>query len=125
MEELYEGAACSLPGLGVLACESLQLAELSLMNLSLNLSSSLGMTGYHANVFGMNPLFETPVAFVNLNTSREKCLLIVQYFCPFNYCRSSYCVHLRCFLLSELKCAALLQQTLQYPFSVATRAVSL
>lgn len=125
MEELSEGATCSLPGLGVLAYESLQVAELSLINLPLNLSSSLGMAGYHANVFGMNPFFETPLVFVNLNTLREKCLLIVQYFCPFNYCRSSCCVHLQCFLLCKLKRAALLQQTLQHPFSIAARAVNL
>lgn len=37
VEEQYEGTACSLLGLGVLACESLQLAELSLINLPLNL----------------------------------------------------------------------------------------
>lgn len=52
VEELYGGAACSLPGLGVLACESLQLAELSLINLSLSLNSLLGMTWHHTNAFG-------------------------------------------------------------------------
>lgn len=59
--------ACGLPDSGVLACESLQLAELRLVNLSLNLNSSLGMTGYRANVFGMNPLFETSMIVINLN----------------------------------------------------------
>lgn len=57
VETLHEEVVSSLPGLGVLACESLHLAELSLVNLHLNLNSLLGMTGYHTKVFGMNPLF--------------------------------------------------------------------
>lgn len=74
---LQEGALDAMEELpssstGVLTCESLQLAEMSLIDVSKPFSSSLGLTGYHTNVFEMNPLFEIPVVLFNLNTLSDR-----------------------------------------------------
>lgn len=67
------------------------------------LSSSVGLTGYHTNVFEINPLFEIPVMVFNLNNLRERG--VFKQFCisPFNYCRNSCCLHLQCFLLFQVE----------------------
>lgn len=64
------------------------------------LSSSLGLTGYHTNVFEINPLFVIPVMLFNLNTEREREWSVFEQFhiFLFNYCRSSCCLHFQCLL---------------------------